>query len=1012
MTSASRRLEDEVTCSICIEHFNDPRVLPCLHSFCRHCLEELAVHSEGRGKLVCPLCKAEFQISPADVPSLKVNFMINSIISVLPLLTSEDSKKKPSCESCDSGEPAQGRCNECDHFVCEQCISAHKRLRLLQHHTLLSLDEIKSGKLLSKSKTSYCTKHEGEVLKLFCESCKEVICRDCTVVDHKNHDYLFTSDVIAREKEEILGRAKKVASKLTDIEQAMALVEETQQHLEENKRATRRDLDAFIDKQIGTLEKMRSDLKGGIESACQKHDKQLTAQRETLSMRLASARSSLEFAERMCRDANDVDVLSIRNEVLSQLSSLAEKPVDQPCTEVGVRLVVDEEYWDSLSKKISVDVISVGESEQTGLEQSAILSGKGPEYLRDLLGFLKPMQQSPKSRWVRCFSAKRDGWAARTFHEKCNGKAPNIVLVSVGGRYVFGGYSDVAWTKMTSASRRLEDEVTCSICIEHFNDPRVLPCLHSFCRHCLEELAVHSEGRGKLVCPLCKAEFQISPADVPSLKVNFMINSIISVLPLLTSEDSKKKPSCESCDSGEPAQGRCNECDHFVCEQCISAHKRLRLLQHHTLLSLDEIKSGKLLSKSKTSYCTKHEGEVLKLFCESCKEVICRDCTVVDHKNHDYLFTSDVIAREKEEILGRAKKVASKLTDIEQAMALVEETQQHLEENKRATRRDLDAFIDKQIGTLEKMRSDLKGGIESACQKHDKQLTAQRETLSMRLASARSSLEFAERMCRDANDVDVLSIRNEVLSQLSSLAEKPVDQPCTEVGVRLVVDEEYWDSLSKKISVDVISVGESEQTGLEQSAILSGKGPEYLRDLLGILKPVQQSPKSRWVRCFSAKRDGWAARTFHEKCDGKAPNIVLVSVEGRYVFGGYSDVAWTMSDRGWQSSSKSFLLTLCNKNGYRPEKLPLRRTPDRYAICDDTRHGPVFGVDPVFGVPSFGGCSDLFIADNAGGNEESYTRSHTYARPQGVTSDGSCDVFADKYRFTPDEMEVFHEVVD
>ncbi|XP_048578080.1 uncharacterized protein LOC116617352 [Nematostella vectensis] len=982
-TSASRRLEDEVTCSICIEHFNDPRVLPCFHSFCRHCLEELAVHSEGRGKLACPLCKAEFQISQADVPSLKVNFMINSILSVL-LLTSEDSKK-PVCESCDSGEPAQGRCNECDHFVCEQCISIHKRFRPVQHHTILSLDEIKSGKLLAMSKASFCTKHKGKKLKLFCESCKEVICRDCTVVDHKNHDYLFTSDVIAQEKEEILGRAKKVASKLTDIEQAMALVEEAQQHLEENKRATRRDLDAFIDKQIGALEKMRSDLRGEIESACQK---QLTAQRENLSMRLASARSSLEFAERMCRDANDVDVLSIRNEVLSQLSSLAEKPVDQPCMEDGVRLVVDEEYWDSLSKKISVE-------RRTGLEQSAILSGKGSKYLRDLLGFLQPVQQSPKSRWVRCFSAKRDGWAASTFHEKCDGKAPNIVLVSVGGRYVFGGYSDVAWTKMTSASRRLEDEVTCSICIEHFNDPRVLPCLHSFCRHCLEELAVHSEGRGKLVCPLCKAEFQISPADVPSLKVNFMINSIISVLPLLTSEDSKKKPVCESCDSGEPAQGRCNECDHFVCEQCISAHKRFRPVQHHTILSLDEIKSGKLLAMSKASFCTKHKGKKLKLFCESCKEVICRDCTVVDHKNHDYLFTSDVIAREKEEILGRAKKVASKITDIEQAMALVEEAQHHLEENKRATRRDLDQFIDKQIGTLEKMRSDLKGGIESACQKHEKQLTAQRETLSMRLASARSSLEFAERMCRDANDVDVLSIRNEVLSQLSSLAEKPVDQPCTEVGVRLVVDEEYWDSLSKKISV-----GESE-TGLEQSAILSGKGPEYLRDLLGFLKPVQQSPKSRWVRCFSAKRDGWAARTFYEKCNGKAPNIVLVSVGGRYVFGGYSDVAWTMSDRGWQSSSKSFLYTLCNKNGYRPEKLPLRDPPDRIAIRDHTSCGPVFG-----------GGGDLFIADNAGGNEESYTEPHTYARPQGATSDGPCDVFAGTWSFTPDEMEVFHEVVD
>ncbi|EDO26648.1 predicted protein, partial [Nematostella vectensis] len=107
------------------------------------------------------------------------------------------------------------------------------------------------------------------------------------------------------------------------------------------------------------------------------------------------------------------------------------------------------------------------------------------------------------------------------------------------------------------------------------------------------------------------------------------------------------------------------------------------------------------------------------------------------------------------------------------------------------------------------------------------------------------------------------------------------------------------------------------------------------------------------------------------------------------------------SGLGYQSSSISFLFTLCNKNGYRPEKLPLRDPLDEYAIWDDTRYGPVFG--------SFG---DLFIVDNAGGNEGSYTWSQTYARPQGAPSDGECDVFAGKYRFTPDEMEVFHEVVD
>lgn len=33
--------EDELTCPICYSIFEDPRVLPCSHTFCRNCLEDI-----------------------------------------------------------------------------------------------------------------------------------------------------------------------------------------------------------------------------------------------------------------------------------------------------------------------------------------------------------------------------------------------------------------------------------------------------------------------------------------------------------------------------------------------------------------------------------------------------------------------------------------------------------------------------------------------------------------------------------------------------------------------------------------------------------------------------------------------------------------------------------------------------------------------------------------------------------------------------------------------------------
>jgi hypothetical protein len=50
-----------------------------------------------------------------------------------------------------------------------------------------------------------------------------------------------------------------------------------------------------------------------------------------------------------------------------------------------------------------------------------------------------------------------------------------------------------------------------------------------------------------------------------------------------------------------------------------------------------------------------------------------------------------------------------------------------------------------------------------------------------------------------------------------------------------------------------------------------------------------------WSICWRATRDGWAASTFHSKCDGKLPTITIVQVindNKTYVFGGYASEPW------------------------------------------------------------------------------------------------------------------------
>ena len=62
-------LHDEVSCSVCMCAFTDPKQLPCLQSFCLHCLNGIQRTSGVHGKITCPECRRQFQISGSGNPS-------------------------------------------------------------------------------------------------------------------------------------------------------------------------------------------------------------------------------------------------------------------------------------------------------------------------------------------------------------------------------------------------------------------------------------------------------------------------------------------------------------------------------------------------------------------------------------------------------------------------------------------------------------------------------------------------------------------------------------------------------------------------------------------------------------------------------------------------------------------------------------------------------------------------------------------------------------------------------
>ena len=93
-------LHEELSCSVCMSKYTDPKQLPCLHSFCLHCLNGIQRTSGRRDKIACPECRQEFNVPDnGNLAALPTNFRINSLLDVLAI--KECSTTGVKCGNCD-----------------------------------------------------------------------------------------------------------------------------------------------------------------------------------------------------------------------------------------------------------------------------------------------------------------------------------------------------------------------------------------------------------------------------------------------------------------------------------------------------------------------------------------------------------------------------------------------------------------------------------------------------------------------------------------------------------------------------------------------------------------------------------------------------------------------------------------------------------------------------------------------------------------------------------------------
>ena len=61
-----QKLDEELKCPVCREHFEEPKVLPCLHYYCKKCVATLIGDVPTGQPIHCPECRRAMQVTDND----------------------------------------------------------------------------------------------------------------------------------------------------------------------------------------------------------------------------------------------------------------------------------------------------------------------------------------------------------------------------------------------------------------------------------------------------------------------------------------------------------------------------------------------------------------------------------------------------------------------------------------------------------------------------------------------------------------------------------------------------------------------------------------------------------------------------------------------------------------------------------------------------------------------------------------------------------------------------------
>ena len=258
---------NHMECTVCHEHFTLPKLLPCGHLLCRHCLVSWL---KSQPEASCPLCRCTIVDSKKrkgrsleDIADgFPTDLAMAALVEADRLLS-----KQHVCYVC-VDVAAVSMCLICQDMFCQSCSNVHKKQTATKHHNLEDLSSLTVEKL-ARNRHATCAVHDDEIYEVYCPTHGTSICLLCATTTHRQCPEVTKLETRKEKASALLSElAATLSSGETKLERSISQLDQHLQDIDKRTQAAIAEIEATGDRMESAVKAWRRRLKELALSTC------------------------------------------------------------------------------------------------------------------------------------------------------------------------------------------------------------------------------------------------------------------------------------------------------------------------------------------------------------------------------------------------------------------------------------------------------------------------------------------------------------------------------------------------------------------------------------------------------------------------------------------------------------------------------------------------------------------------------------------------------------------------